>query len=120
MSKASPTRVAKRWKKLPKGWTDESVRKFWDNLTSAAPKHKVTECIKQMEGKFDNPGAFCGGLADWMIPGWRQEAAKERRDKKAGMDRWAEEIDRGFGAMPLSLRPDYGTSDAALPRGEDD
>jgi hypothetical protein len=36
---------------LPKGWTDASRKKFWNTLTSAAPKHKVTECIKRMEGK---------------------------------------------------------------------
>jgi|APSaa5957512622_1039677.scaffolds.fasta_scaffold72792_3 hypothetical protein len=91
-------RFAKKWKKLPKGWTDESVRKFWKNLTSGAPKHKVTKCIKEMDGKFDDPGAFCGGLADEMTPGWR--------DKKAG-------------GSPLSLQPDYGNSEAALPREDD-
>jgi len=74
-------RYAKKWKKLPKGWTEESVKKFWENLISGAPKHKVTECIKQMGNKFDNPGAFCGGLADWMTPGWRAEAARKQAKK---------------------------------------
>jgi len=27
-------------------------------------KHKVTKCIKDMEGKIDDPGAFCASLAD--------------------------------------------------------
>jgi hypothetical protein len=80
---AHQAKQAKKWKNLPKGWTDESVRKFWDKLTAAAPEHKVTECIDKMTGKFSNPGAFCGGLADWMIPGWRQEVAKKKREEKA-------------------------------------
>lgn len=68
---------------LPKGWTDASRKKFWNSLTGRAPKHKVTECIKRMKGKIGDPGAFCAALADRVIPGWRAEAAKERREKKA-------------------------------------
>lgn len=77
------SRVAKEWKNLPKGWTQDSVKKFWDSLTSRAPKHPVSRCIREMDGKVSNPGAFCGGLADQEIPGWREEAAKERAGKKA-------------------------------------
>jgi hypothetical protein len=75
---------ADKWQgSLPKGWTEESVKKFFNTLTKRAPKHKVTECIKRMEGKFDDPGAFCASLADRVIPGWREEVAK-KRNKKAG------------------------------------
>lgn len=74
-----------KWKKLPKGWTDASRKKFWDSLTSRAPKHKVSQCIKRMDGKVDDPGAFCAALADRVIgKSWRTEAAKERA-KKADM-----------------------------------
>lgn len=66
-------RTAKAWKALPEGWTEESVKKFWDSLTSRAPKHPVTRCIKQMTGKVDDPGAFCGSLADRAKPGWRKD-----------------------------------------------
>ena len=79
---ASESRVftgADKWKKMPKGWTDESRKKFWDSLTSRAPKHKVTQCIKQMKGKVDDPGAFCASLADSVNPGWRQEAQKDKK-----------------------------------------
>ena len=76
-------KTAAKWEgPLPKGWTDESRKKFWEDLTSRAPKHKVTECIKRMEGKVSNPGAFCASLADREIPGWRQEVAKEKAKKK--------------------------------------
>lgn len=54
--------VESAWGKLPKGWTEDSVKKFWGSLTGDK-KHKITQCIKRMEGKIDNPGAFCGSLA---------------------------------------------------------
>ena len=120
-TRPSAARVAKKWKDLPKGWTQESVRKFWDSLTDRAPKHPVSRCIREMDGKVSNPGAFCGGLADQMIPGWREEAAKERKDKKACGDGPCQcGGSCGCGgkpkAQPLSLQPDYGESNAALPR----
>lgn len=71
-------KTADKWETKPKGWTDESRKKFWETLTSAAPKHKVTECIKRMGKHMDDPGAFCASLADRVTPGWRQEAAKEK------------------------------------------
>mgnify|MGYP006289140913 CR=1 FL=1 len=55
-------RTADEWRDLPNGWDDDSRKKFWDTLTGDH-KHKITECIKQMTGKVDDPGAFCGGLA---------------------------------------------------------
>ena len=58
------------WDKLPKGWTQASVKKFWESLTGDR-KHKVTACIKKMKDKFDDPGAFCASLADKVDPGWR-------------------------------------------------
>lgn len=63
------------WESLPKGWTEESVKKFWGALTGDV-KHKVTKCIKKMEGKggLDDPGAFCASLADKVEgKGWRSE-----------------------------------------------
>lgn len=65
--------AAGKWKKMPKGWTDESRRKFWDSLVGDV-KHKVTKCIKQMDGKVGDPGAFCAALADRVEgKGWRSE-----------------------------------------------
>jgi hypothetical protein len=76
------TRQAKRWEKMPKGWTNESREKFWATLTGDS-KHKVSECIKKMtdKGGIDNPGAFCAALADRVMGSdWR----KGPRKKKAG------------------------------------
>jgi hypothetical protein len=50
------------WGKMPRGWTMESIKKFWNSLTGDR-KHRITQCIKKMTGKIDNPGAFCGSLA---------------------------------------------------------
>lgn len=65
-------RTAKPWGKLPKGWTEESVKKFWKSVGGKG-KHKVTACIEKMTGKIDDPGAFCASLADRMTPGWRSK-----------------------------------------------
>jgi len=64
------------WNKLPKGWTQESVQKFWTSLTGEA-KHKVTKCIEKMQDKFDDPGAFCASLADQIegTTSWRGKKA---------------------------------------------
>jgi hypothetical protein len=58
----SKMRVSARWEDLPKGWTDESREKYWESLTGDN-KHKITKCMKEMEGKIDDPGAFCASLA---------------------------------------------------------
>jgi hypothetical protein len=72
-------RYAARWETMPKGWTDESRKKFWNTMTGDV-KHKVTKCIKEMEGKVDDPGAFCASLADRVDPGWRSRQAGRGRD----------------------------------------
>jgi hypothetical protein len=66
-------RIDGQWDKLPKGWTKDSLNKFWDTLTGEV-KHKVTKCIKKIEESdsgIDDAGAFCASLADKMEPGWR-------------------------------------------------
>lgn len=60
------------WENLPEGWTEESVQSFWDNLTGDV-KHKITKCMKQMEGKVTDTGAFCGSLASQV--GYRAASA---------------------------------------------
>ena len=135
--KPSPIRVAKKWKKLPPGWTDKSVEKFWGTLTGTTPQHKVWDCVSKMEKVFGGgAGAFCGGLADWQMPGWRQKNKKEspeartdarrywkkkiKKNKgKKAVVQWEQEIESDEEANPLMTQPDYGTSDAALPRGKE-
>jgi hypothetical protein len=67
------------WESLPKGWTEDSVKSFWEKLTGDR-KHKVTACIKKMEGKggISDAGAFCASLADKFEPGWRSDRSANR------------------------------------------
>lgn len=51
------------WESLPKGWTKESAKKFWNSLTGDRKK-KISDCMKKMSGKVSNTGAFCASLAD--------------------------------------------------------
>ena len=74
--------TADRWKTMPKGWTDESRKKFWDSLTGDV-KHKVTKCIKRMEGNIDDPGAFCAALADRIEGTTKWRGPKESADRTA-------------------------------------
>ena len=76
-------RFAKKWKKLPPGWTDKSVEKFWKTLGKGTPEHKVWNCIEKMDGHIPNTGAFCGGLADWQMPGWREKNKKESPEARS-------------------------------------
>ncbi len=61
------------WENLPKGWTSDSVQSMWDTMTGDV-KHKITKCMKEMEGKVDNTGAFCGSLASEV--GYKRAANK--------------------------------------------
>ena len=72
-------KMAIGWDSLPKGWTQDSVEKFWGSLTGAA-KHKVTKCMEKMKGRFDDPGAFCASLADTVegSTDWRKKEASQR------------------------------------------
>jgi len=74
-------RQAAGWDRLPKGWTQDSVKKFWESLTGEA-KHKVTKCIEKMKTHMDEPGGFCASIADMIDPGWRS------RGKKASFKAW--------------------------------
>jgi hypothetical protein len=51
--------VAEAWESMPGGWTPESRKKFWNSIGKS-----VTKCIKKMEGKVDDPAAFCASLKD--------------------------------------------------------
>ena len=89
-------REAKKWDKLPKGWTQESVKKFWGSLTGEA-KHKVTKCIKRMKDKLDgDPGAFCASLADKVDPGWRSRKKASARPPQPRGQGWTAKSDRGI------------------------
>lgn len=62
------------WDKLPPGWTQESVQKMWNTMTGKHER-KITQCMKKMEGKVSNTGAFCGSLASQV--GYRKSKTAE-------------------------------------------
>lgn len=76
--------------KLPPNWTRDSLDKFYNTITEANPEHPVSACIEKMEGKIDNPGAFCAGIKD-EIEGstdWRK-GPRDKKKKKASAQRVA-------------------------------
>jgi hypothetical protein len=101
---AVAVRFAKKWKKLPPGWTDKSVEKFWKTLGKGTPEHKVWNCIEKMDKPFgDGAGAFCGGLADWQMPGWRQKNKKESPEARSdAKSYWKGKIKKDKKAMRTS------------------
>jgi len=55
-----------QWDSLPEGWTQKSLKSFWDSLTGDR-QHKITACMKKIaDTDIDDPGAFCGSLASKM------------------------------------------------------
>lgn len=74
-------RAQAAWEKLPRGWTEESLRKFWESLTGDV-KHKMTKCVEKIKDveAIDDPYAFCASLKDKMLGTtyWR----KGRKPKK--------------------------------------
>lgn len=70
-----------KFKNLPKGWTQESLKKMWASLTGGA-KHKVTACIKKMDGKVDDPGAFCASAKDRLEGSTKWRGEREARFSK--------------------------------------
>ena len=79
--------LVEQWKDLPRGWTKESLRQFWNTLTGGkkAGEGGVRACIAKMRRVYpeiDDPESFCASAADVLFPGWRQKAARERRRRK--------------------------------------
>jgi len=75
-------KVAAKWETMPEGWTDESRKKFWKSIGG-----DVKKCMKKMEGKVSDTGAFCASLKD-RIEGttkWRGPE-KPKKKKTARMD----------------------------------
>lgn len=47
------------WDTLPEGWTKESLRKYWKSIGG-----DVKTCMKELDGKVTDPGAFCASIKD--------------------------------------------------------
>ena len=78
---------AEGWEGLPKGWTQSSLKKFSKSLTGkpATKKGFFDKCVKRMQGKIDNPEAFCAATKDEAHGStfWR---GKGKTPQQAGKD----------------------------------
>jgi len=72
---------------LPKGWTQDSLKKFAKSLTGKEGTQKgfFDKCVKKMQGKIDNPEAFCASAKDELSKStyWR---GKGKTPQQAGKD----------------------------------
>ena len=77
--------------RYPKGWTQDSVKKFARNLVDKGGGKSegfFEKCVEKMKGKLDNPEGFCAGVKDEVYGStmWRgkdKSAAEVRKDTKA-------------------------------------
>jgi len=59
------------WDTLPRGWTDDSLEKYWDTLVGDT-EEKVQKCINKISSgehsseAIDDPETFCRTLAAKM------------------------------------------------------
>ena len=78
--------------KYPKGWNQDSVKKFANTLSKkmkGGPKSKgfFDKCVEKMKDKVDDPEGFCAGVKDEVYGStmWRgkdKSAAEVRKDTK--------------------------------------
>jgi hypothetical protein len=72
---------AEGMKGLPRGWTNDSVKKFAKSLTGKQGTQTgfFERCVKKVKGKFDNPEAFCAAVKDELHGStyWRNKPPKE-------------------------------------------
>lgn len=72
-------RRASGWKKLPKGWTEKSVEKFYKSIGG-----EFDACVEKMRGNVDNPEAFCASLID-EVKGTTEWRKKKRKKSAVSM-----------------------------------
>jgi desulfoferrodoxin-like iron-binding protein len=80
------------FKKYPKGWSGDSVKKFGRTLSKnmkggVKSKGFFEKCVKKMRGKMENPEGFCASVKDenYESTYWRgkdKPAAEVRKDTK--------------------------------------
>jgi hypothetical protein len=61
---------AAAWESMPKGWTKDSLKKFWKSVGES-----VSKCSEKMKGKISDPDAFCASIKDKIEKStkWRGE-----------------------------------------------
>jgi len=98
------------FKKYPKGWNQDSVKKFGRSLSKnmkggVKSKGFFDKCVKKMQGKIDNPEGFCASIKDeaYESTHWRgkdkspSEVRKDVRQNK--MAKFKEGIDHAINKL---------------------
>jgi hypothetical protein len=75
------------FKKLPKGWTAKSFKKFYNTITKDDPDHPFSACVAKLKDKFDSPERFCSKMLDqfFKTTKWRNKKVREKLEKKLGI-----------------------------------
>jgi len=75
-----------KWKKLPKGWDESSIKKFAKSLTDkGADEHGFFDaCVKKMTRNIDDPEGFCATVKDTIYSStfWRGKAKSKKEIAK--------------------------------------
>lgn len=73
------------FKKYPKGWDQNSVKRFAKTI-GGDPKEKkwFEKCVKSMEGKISSPEGFCASVRDEAVNStfWRGEGKTKKEMEK--------------------------------------
>lgn len=72
---------------LPKGWNQNSLKRFAKSLTGKEGTQKgfFDKCVKKMQGKIDNPEGFCASAKD-ELHGSTMWRGKGKTPQQAGKD----------------------------------
>jgi len=74
-------------KGLPKGWTQDSIKKFSKSLTGKEGTKEgfFKKCVERMKDKMENPEGFCASIKDELHGStyWR---GKGKTPQQAGKD----------------------------------
>ena len=80
--------LEEEWETLPIGWTEGSLRQFWDTLTGGKKPGEggVRACIAKIRRTYPaitDPASFCASLADRLFgKEWRSKRAERRRARE--------------------------------------
>lgn len=110
-------RLSRAWHSKPKGWTDKSRAKAWNTLTKDAPKHPVSKCMNEMEGKVDDPGAFCSSMSDRVRgTAWRKKKKAQELSPLTGpqIRSVAEQVARTTPGLTLGPYSKFVTEDGGF------
>lgn len=103
---------------LPKGWTTESVKKFWSSIGGS-----FTTCVEKLTGvaEVDNPEAFCAWMHEQAEGKWPAESSLKKSGKGLKPGEGVVLTSSGFKDPSSGTeipKGSYGTIKKVLPSGD--